>query len=35
MDRNDESCLSNCVERFLDSSLFVVKRLEDLRSAGI
>ncbi|KAG2216436.1 hypothetical protein INT45_012624 [Circinella minor] len=35
MDRSDESCLSNCVERFLDSSLFVVKRLEDLRSAGI
>ncbi|KAI9301781.1 Tim10/DDP family zinc finger-domain-containing protein [Cunninghamella echinulata] len=35
LDRGEEACLSNCVERFLDTSLFIVKRLEDLRSSGI
>ncbi|CAO3630351.1 unnamed protein product [Cunninghamella blakesleeana] len=35
LDCSDEACLSNCVERFLDTSLFIVKRLEDLRSSGI
>ncbi|KAG0166834.1 Mitochondrial import inner membrane translocase subunit tim8 [Apophysomyces sp. BC1034] len=34
-DRSDEACLSNCVERFLDTSLFIVKRLEDLRSSAV
>ncbi|KAF7729544.1 Mitochondrial import inner membrane translocase subunit tim8 [Apophysomyces ossiformis] len=35
MDRSDEACLSNCVERFLDSSIFIVKRLESLRNSGV
>ncbi|BGP54862.1 hypothetical protein JCM8202_003370 [Rhodotorula sphaerocarpa] len=26
--RGEEACLSNCVDRFLDSSLFIVKFLE-------
>ncbi|ORZ38913.1 Tim10/DDP family zinc finger-domain-containing protein, partial [Catenaria anguillulae PL171] len=25
---SEESCLSNCVERFLDTSIFIVKRLQ-------
>jgi len=31
--RAEESCLSNCVERFLDTSLFMVRRIEEQRSA--
>ncbi|KAG0658412.1 hypothetical protein C6P46_005775 [Rhodotorula mucilaginosa] len=27
--RGEEACLSNCVDRFLDSSLFIVKSLEE------
>ncbi|WFD36039.1 Mitochondrial import inner membrane translocase subunit tim8 [Malassezia cuniculi] len=29
--RGEEACLSNCVERFLDTSLFIVKKLESQR----
>ncbi|EPQ29060.1 uncharacterized protein PFL1_03349 [Pseudozyma flocculosa PF-1] len=29
--RGEEACLSNCVERFLDTSLFIVKKLEEQR----
>ncbi|PWN90066.1 putative TIM8-translocase of the mitochondrial inner membrane [Acaromyces ingoldii] len=29
--RGEEACLANCVERFLDSSLYIVKRLEEQR----
>ncbi|KAF8898524.1 hypothetical protein BD779DRAFT_1484395 [Infundibulicybe gibba] len=29
--RGEESCLSNCVERFLDTSLFMVKQVEQQR----
>jgi len=29
--RGEESCLSNCVERFLDSSIFIVKKIEQQR----
>ncbi|KAF8078416.1 Tim10/DDP family zinc finger-domain-containing protein [Lyophyllum atratum] len=29
--RGEESCLANCVERFLDTSLFMVKRIEQQR----
>jgi import inner membrane translocase subunit TIM8 len=29
----EESCLSNCVERFLDTSIFIVKRLEESRAS--
>lgn len=28
LDRSDENCLGNCVERFLDTGIFLVKRLE-------
>ncbi|KAI7871890.1 Tim10/DDP family zinc finger-domain-containing protein [Spinellus fusiger] len=35
LDRSEEACLSNCVERFLDTSLFIVKRLEDLRNSSV
>ncbi|KAI9024457.1 Tim10/DDP family zinc finger-domain-containing protein [Phycomyces nitens] len=35
MERSEEACLSSCVDRFLDTSLFIVKRLEELRSSGI
>ncbi|EJC98700.1 uncharacterized protein FOMMEDRAFT_113891 [Fomitiporia mediterranea MF3/22] len=31
--RSEETCLSNCVERFLDSSIFLVKSLERQREA--
>ncbi|VDB99852.1 unnamed protein product [Peniophora sp. CBMAI 1063] len=30
--RSEESCIANCVERFLDTSLFMVKQLEQQRS---
>ncbi|KDQ63832.1 hypothetical protein JAAARDRAFT_189362 [Jaapia argillacea MUCL 33604] len=30
--RTEESCLVNCVERFLDTSLFMVKQIEQLRT---
>ncbi|KAI9183938.1 Mitochondrial import inner membrane translocase subunit tim8 [Blastocladiella emersonii ATCC 22665] len=26
---SEESCLTSCVERFLDTSIFIVKRLQD------
>ena len=29
--RGEESCLANCVERFLDTSLFMVKKIESQR----
>ncbi|WFD02765.1 Mitochondrial import inner membrane translocase subunit tim8 [Malassezia obtusa] len=29
--RGEEACLANCVERFLDTSLFIVKKLESQR----
>ncbi|RIB26639.1 Tim10/DDP family zinc finger-domain-containing protein [Gigaspora rosea] len=32
IDRGEETCLVNCVERFLDTSLFIVKRLEEIRN---
>ncbi|KAI8977198.1 Tim10/DDP family zinc finger-domain-containing protein, partial [Mycotypha africana] len=32
---SEESCLANCVDRFLDTSIFIVKRLEDLRSSNM
>ncbi|KAI9143600.1 Tim10/DDP family zinc finger-domain-containing protein [Paraphysoderma sedebokerense] len=31
-DKNDEACLTNCVERFLDTSIFIVRRLEEQRN---
>ncbi|KAI9019180.1 Tim10/DDP family zinc finger-domain-containing protein [Phycomyces blakesleeanus] len=35
MDRSEETCLANCVERFLDTSLFIVNRLESMRGSGV
>ncbi|CDS03774.1 hypothetical protein LRAMOSA01175 [Lichtheimia ramosa] len=35
LDRSEEACLANCVERFLDTSMFIVKRLESLRGGGM
>ncbi|KAF9569759.1 hypothetical protein CPC08DRAFT_8321 [Agrocybe pediades] len=29
--RSEESCLANCVQRFLDTSLFMVKEIENKR----
>lgn len=34
LERQEESCGRNCVERFLDANLSVVKHLESLRSAA-
>lgn len=30
--RGEESCLANCVDRFLDTSLFMVKKIEEQRA---
>ncbi|KAH8100593.1 Tim10/DDP family zinc finger-domain-containing protein [Cristinia sonorae] len=32
--RSEASCLSNCVNRFLDTSLFLVKKIEEQREAS-
>lgn len=32
--RGEESCLVNCVERFLDTSLFIVKKIESQRQGA-
>jgi len=29
--RSEETCLNNCVDRFLDTSLFMVKQIEEKR----
>jgi import inner membrane translocase subunit TIM8 len=29
--RSEETCLANCVDRFLDTSLFMVKQIEEKR----
>ena len=31
LSRGEESCLQNCVDRFLDTSYFIVNRLEELK----
>ncbi|KAI8866629.1 hypothetical protein GQ42DRAFT_165373 [Ramicandelaber brevisporus] len=31
LDRTESSCLANCVERFLDTSVAIVRRLEEQR----
>ncbi|KAI0639246.1 Tim10/DDP family zinc finger-domain-containing protein [Trametes polyzona] len=31
--RSEQSCLANCVDRFLDTSLYLVKKVEDQRAA--
>ncbi|KAG9032738.1 Mitochondrial import inner membrane translocase subunit tim8 [Tulasnella sp. JGI-2019a] len=32
--RGEESCLVNCVDRFLDASLFIVNKLQSQRDAS-
>ncbi|KII93342.1 hypothetical protein PLICRDRAFT_171110 [Plicaturopsis crispa FD-325 SS-3] len=32
--RSEESCLANCVDRFLDTSLFIVKQVQSKREQG-
>lgn len=32
LDKSDEGCLTNCVERFLDTSSFLLKRLQSMAS---
>ncbi|PPQ69072.1 hypothetical protein CVT25_004248 [Psilocybe cyanescens] len=32
--RGEENCLSNCVQRFLDTSLFMVSQIEQKRTAA-
>jgi mitochondrial import inner membrane translocase subunit TIM8 len=32
--RSEESCLSNCVDRFLDSSLKLVQLIQEQRNAA-
>ncbi|EPQ60890.1 hypothetical protein GLOTRDRAFT_124632 [Gloeophyllum trabeum ATCC 11539] len=29
---SEQGCLANCVERFLDTSVFIVKRIEEQRA---
>ncbi|EJT99922.1 mitochondrial import inner membrane translocase subunit TIM8 [Dacryopinax primogenitus] len=29
--RGEETCLTNCVDRFLDSSLFIINKVEEAR----
>ncbi|KAI0651693.1 Tim10/DDP family zinc finger-domain-containing protein [Trametes meyenii] len=31
--RGEYSCLANCVDRFLDTSIYLVKKVEDQRAA--
>ncbi|KAI0662668.1 Tim10/DDP family zinc finger-domain-containing protein [Cubamyces menziesii] len=31
----EQSCLANCVDRFLDTSVFLVKKVEDQRAASM
>ncbi|KAI0094605.1 Tim10/DDP family zinc finger-domain-containing protein [Irpex rosettiformis] len=31
--RSESSCLANCVDRFLDTSLFMVKQIENRRQS--
>ncbi|EIW64825.1 protein transporter TIM8 [Trametes versicolor FP-101664 SS1] len=32
--RSEQSCLANCVDRFLDTSMYLVKKVEDRREAA-
>jgi len=33
--RSEEGCLQNCVDRFLDTSLFMVKKVEQQREQSL
>ncbi|OJT12631.1 Mitochondrial import inner membrane translocase subunit TIM8 [Trametes pubescens] len=32
--RSEQSCLANCVDRFLDTSMYLVQKVEDRREAA-
>ncbi|MCJ1247893.1 Mitochondrial import inner membrane translocase subunit tim8 [Trapelia coarctata] len=34
LDRSEESCAANCVDRFMDANMAILKRLEELRGEG-
>lgn len=31
LERNEDSCMKNCVDRYMDASMLVVKNLEKMR----
>lgn len=33
LDKGEESCAKNCVDRFLDANFLVIKQLENMRSS--
>lgn len=34
LDRYEEPCMANCVDRFMDANSLIVKQLESLRTKG-
>lgn len=34
LDRNEEPCMRNCVDRFMDANMTVIKHLEQMRTMG-
>jgi len=34
LDRSEESCVANCVDRFMDANMAILKHLEELRGEG-
>jgi len=34
LDRSEESCAVNCVDRFMDTNMAILKHLEELRGQG-
>lgn len=34
LDRNEDPCMRNCVDRFMDANMTVIKHLEQLRTMG-
>lgn len=35
LDRNEESCTQNCVDRFMDGNLLILKRLSAMQREGL
>ncbi|KAF2238478.1 hypothetical protein EV356DRAFT_528941 [Viridothelium virens] len=34
LDRNEESCTQNCVDRYMDANHTILKKLEEMRTLG-
>lgn len=34
LDRNEEPCMKNCVDRYMDANMTVIKHLEKMRTLG-